>query len=113
MTSLSERMDSLKENSNTTLYSEAEGSLPLSTFLAIYEKSQYDCYIEYMKGAIALHKWLTSSGKYPLIMHPAEKKPHRLLVSYELNELDKIVAGSLDLDRRNIASRSIFRELML
>lgn len=108
---LQERMAALRETSNPNSYSDAPDSLPLSVYLTIYEKAHYECYINYMEGAKALHHYLTSSNRYPLLMSPSSDSIPRLLITYELNELDRIIAGSTDLTRRDIAARSIYKEV--
>jgi len=111
VTPLQERLATLKESTNPRTYSDTPNSLPLSTFLILYEKANHECYINYMQGAIALHSYLTSSNKYPLTMSPTSGKVPRLLITYELNELVKILAGSLDLNKQDVAERCIYKEI--
>ena len=107
MTPLAARMATLKANSNQSSRSDCKQPAPLSLFLAIYTKSEHECYIDYMEGARCLHSWLTSNGTIPLDLGPdldPEFKVPRLLSSYEAQELTHIIvpklAYNLDLGAR-------------
>lgn len=68
---------------------------PLASFLAIYLKANSECYKNSMQGSIELYNYLTSEGRVPLEL-PAETSLDivpRMLVSYELNELTKILTS--------------------
>lgn len=61
----------------------------LSTFLAIYNKARYECYIDHMAGAKALIKYLG-----PLVIPKAKSSWHNsLLGSYETQQLAKVISG--------------------
>jgi len=109
-TSLSSRMGKLKEISNQSPRSVTRDASPLSLFLAIYSKASHDCYIDYMQGAKDLHAWLTLQGTVPLdcISALPEFELPRHLITYELNELTKIVAPRNNLENAAIVRRAIF-----
>jgi len=111
--SIADRMATLKENSNQSPRSEATNSSPLSLFLAIYNKAEHDCYIDYMEGAKALHSWLTLQGTVPLELGVIDLylKVPKLLTSYSLQELTKILAPEDDLKRSALVRAAIFTTL--
>ena len=110
MLSLSERINTLKKDNKP---------FPLATFLTIYNKASYECYIEYMQGARLLHSWLTSDGKIPLHLPPPPASLRAglipdILISYPLMELVKIIAdrkGKLDLEKESKVRQAILVEL--
>lgn len=59
MSSLAERMKQLRENNNTTSISDATNSTSLETFLCLYNKSGYECALDFMRGAELLHEYLS------------------------------------------------------
>lgn len=59
---------------------------PLATYLYIYNYAQYECYIDYMKGAKALAKYLA-----PIDIKGIDIIIPDLLVSYDLQEIAKLL----------------------
>ena len=68
---------------------------PLWVFLHIYEKAHRECYINYMRGAVALHNYLTNNREIPLEIPQYESllTIPRILGSYEVELLAKIILG--------------------
>lgn len=61
MSALTERLAALREKVDTSIVSDSKAPTPLSTYLAIYNRAsgKASCYTDYMRGAKALHKWLS------------------------------------------------------
>ena len=59
---------------------------PLATYMYLYEKAQRQCYIDYMEGAELLAAYLR-----PINIPMTHYAIPRMLRSYELNELAKIL----------------------
>lgn len=105
---LSERLTSLrtasKKASQIATCSSNNNSVPLSLFLAIHSKTPKECYINYNEGSKALLTWLTSSSnpdgtarvskplEYPAMKELEHIKIPRLLNTYQLGELAKLLA---------------------
>lgn len=67
-------------------------SIPLWVFLYMYEKAEHECYIEYMRGAKALYRWLASEDgiAFPIVSVENIKIPSSLQ-GYSSQELAKII----------------------
>lgn len=79
--SLAERMAAVREKHNTSYLSEATTSISLEDFVRMYNKAGRQCYIDYMEGAKALHKFLSPiiipsdiifTGSTPAVIHAYE-----------------------------------------
>lgn len=109
-TSLSERLAKVRELSNNSLTSSDLSPTPLWMFLYIYEQSKGVAYADYMHGAKALYKWLAPL-EYPAVQAVEDNwKVPRLLQTYELQELSKIISGykgADDLPALALAMRAI------
>lgn len=118
---LASRLASLKtkqDAENTGLQSKLT-TIPtlLSTYLLIFSKAETECCINYMEGAIALYKYLTTplagldieANTYPEIDNLNFKVPE-LLSGYSSLELAKIVSGyrtNNDLTKLNKVTKAI------
>ena len=87
-TSMSARLASLRQTANTSVRSEETGTTSLKDFLHIYTASSHECYVDYMAGARALHKYLA-----PVFVPYTGNSVPQLLMNYELTELAKILCG--------------------
>ena len=58
----------------------------LATYMCLYEKSQHECYIDYLEGAEALAAYLR-----PIEVPVMSPTAPRMLRSYEMYELAKIL----------------------
>lgn len=97
---ISSQLAALREKSNPSTTSDSKSSTPLATYLAIYNKSSYECYTSYMEGARVLYKWL-SPIDIPEI--PEDKLPKQipgLFNTYAIQQLAKILAPN-DLARQS------------
>lgn len=93
MSTLSERINKLKDNTNTSIRSGEKEATSLKDFLHIYVKAEHECYVDYMRGAQELYNYLSPilipTKQYPAIDTGIELPD--LLMSYELTELAKIL----------------------
>ena len=115
MQDVQKRLVALSEKYNKKTFSESTAPTPLSTFLLLYIKARHTCYIDYMKGAKALHDWLTSNRKIPLewdICWDGDRRVPTSLDSYELQQLAKIVVGTDNLTDIAVTKYAIFRTLL-
>ena len=69
--------------------------IPLWVFLHIYNKAQHECYIEYMRGAKELYKWLAfTDTENPGIDFPSIPEDLRVpsaLQGYESQALAQVI----------------------
>ena len=99
MSSLAERLASIRENANTSPRSETIEATPLRTFLFLYTKANTECYEEYMEGAKALYKYLAPLY-FPYIpaIYNIDCPVPSLLRGYESLELAKVITPRLPED---------------
>lgn len=90
---LKTRLAALREKHNTSIQSELK-STPTSfeTFLRLYNKAGYECYIDYMKGAKKLFDYL-SPIVLPLIVE--DKKPLHYPAMFHAYEVQHLVCDVL------------------
>ena len=95
--------------------------IPFHVFLEIYNKANHECYIEYMRGAKALYKWLAFTDHAGIEFPPVSfdsKNKHRIKVpsalqGYESQELAKIVLeNSFPQDRHNIELLNLIHDMI-
>lgn len=99
--SIAARMAKLRQESNQSPRSNSINPSPLSLYLAIYNKANRECYIDYMQGAKDLYNWLTSNGAVPLeIEEPSEFEIPKLSSNYSLVEIVKILVPKNNLKER-------------
>lgn len=71
-------------------------AFPLTTYLTLVSKAQYDCYIDYCDGARALYNYLTDNGRLQLTspaINQLLSAPCILRQNYFIIELAKIIAA--------------------
>lgn len=92
----------------------AKKPFALETFLAIYNKAEYECDIDYMKGAEALYLWLTNDRELELThsVTPLDlsRPVPNLLGSYYLLELAKIMSNYKE--TWNVNSLSMWKRIL-
>lgn len=89
MTTLFQRLTELKENQNTSTKSDSKEATPLAVFLHLYSKARTACYVDNMKGAKILYKWLApiTIPSYPTIKQSLPS----FIIGYEHQELAKLL----------------------
>jgi hypothetical protein len=89
--SLAERMAAVREKHNTSYLSEATRPISLEDYVRLYNKAGRSCYVDYMEGAKALHKFLS-----PIII-PTDiiftSSVPALCISYEIRQLAVLLSG--------------------
>lgn len=107
MATLLERMAAIRENANTSVHSEATNSTPLEDYIRLYNKSKGECYTEYMKGAKALHEFL-SPIDIPSEGVAVQPRPLACLFhGYEVQQLANIISGETFGTKHNYATNLI------
>ena len=91
--------------------------IPFHVFLEIYNKANHECYIEYMRGAKALYKWLAFTDNAGIEFSPvsfdSKNKIPSALQGYESQELAKIVLeNSFPQERHNIELLNLIHDMI-
>ena len=109
---LTQRLATLKAMSNTTIYSDDKSSASLSLYITIFNKARAECYIDNMEGAKALYLWLTSGDTIPLALPVTSANIPRLLYTYELGQLAKIISKEAFGPQNTVATNAIYHLLI-
>jgi hypothetical protein len=87
-------MANLKASSNTDTRSELKNSTHIYTLLEIYNKSHYECYINYMEGFTLLVDWLCPTPEQLYIPdNDSNLKLPPLVGGYETSAVGKVLSN--------------------
>lgn len=92
---LQDRLAALREGANTSVTSDATNPTSLETFVRLCNKAGSECFLDYMKGAKALYKYLSPVQTDVTIFFdgPDPSAVPGLVNAYALDQLTRIVSG--------------------